>query len=136
MKKRGKRLISFIVAWTALIFSLDAQAQKTAHSAGQGLNLEPGWSVICKTIDLGYQPKNSAFSENRPQAYMDSQSAISLENAQKNLLSADFYAQNMGFFCKKEWQFEKAAGLALRFRLGSKDYCDFMEGKTFAPPQK
>ena len=42
---------------------------------------------------------------------------------------SDNYIKNLGFFCKKELLFEKATKIPFRFRLGSIDYCDRMEGK-------
>ena len=44
-------------------------------------------------------------------------------------ISADFYTRNFGFFCKKELQFEKLTKIPLKFRLGSLQYNDYLEGK-------
>ena len=49
-----------------------------------------------------------------------------------SVISADFYTQNFGFFCKKELQFEKATKIPLRFRLGSLQYNNYLEQKPNA----
>jgi hypothetical protein len=48
------------------------------------------------------------------------------------IISANFYTQNLGFFCKKELQLEKVIKLPLKFRLGTVQQCDWMEGKPNA----
>ena len=44
----------------------------------------------------------------------------------------NFYNQSLGFFCKKEVQLQKATGLPLFIRLGSKEYVDYLEKKPNA----
>ncbi len=44
-------------------------------------------------------------------------------------LPANYYNTQLGFFCKKELQIQKAVKLPIVFRLGSAAYTDKMEGK-------
>ena len=45
------------------------------------------------------------------------------------LLTPDYYMDNLSFFCRKEWQIEKATSIPFRFRLGSLDYTNYLEQK-------
>ena len=42
---------------------------------------------------------------------------------------ANLYYTQSGFFCKREWEFEKTTHIPFRFRLGSLADCNAMEGK-------
>lgn len=44
-------------------------------------------------------------------------------------LSPNYYSTQLGFFCKQEIIFEKNAKIPFKFRLGSIEECDRMEGK-------
>jgi hypothetical protein len=46
-----------------------------------------------------------------------------------SVIAADYYTQGFGFFCKKELQFEKITKIPLRFRLGTLQYNNYLEGK-------
>ncbi len=56
-------------------------------------------------------------------------------NPRQNFLSLvqpDFFLHNESFFCRQERKLENATKLPLRFRIGSLQYCNWLEGKPNA----
>ena len=47
----------------------------------------------------------------------------------KPFMPADFYSKQLGFFCKQEIKMDKAIKIPFRFRLGSVEQCNWLEGK-------
>ena len=47
----------------------------------------------------------------------------------QNQILGNFYAKQLPFFCNKELQVQKAVGIPIKFRVGSVEYCDKLEGK-------
>ncbi len=48
------------------------------------------------------------------------------------LVSPTFYCSNLAFFCRQEIKFEKITKIPFKFRLGSVQYVDYLEGKRGA----
>jgi len=55
--------------------------------------------------------------------------SVLLPAAPVPFLSANYYASHLGFFCKQEIKFEKIVKVPFKFRLGSIEDCDRLEGK-------
>ena len=55
---------------------------------------------------------------------------ISLNELPVKTLPQNFYISQIGFFCTKELQVEKLTKIPFRFRLGSVQYTDALEGKN------
>jgi len=46
-----------------------------------------------------------------------------------SIISQNYYTEHFGIMCKKELAIEKATKIPLRFRLGSLQQCNYLEGK-------
>ena len=108
----------------------DACCQNTEEKDLQGQNtftLKPAFTSY-KTINYHHSIRK-VNSRVHPQPVHTARPVIKLNPLSCSIITADFYTQNFGFFCKKELQFEKVTKIPLRFRLGTLQYNDYLEGK-------
>ena len=124
MKKGQKRNICFIVVWFGFISGMQGMAQSTYITKQLPLEsklafevpglIKPGRGSGIGSIGL-YQHILPA--------------ATQVDRMNWKLLPADYYTRDFGFFCKRELEVEKKLHLPLKFRLGSLEYCNYLEGK-------
>jgi hypothetical protein len=71
-------------------------------------------------------------SEAASQLHLSASIDTCVKKINLRVLPQNFYSQHMGYFCKKEFLIQKTISLPLYFRLGSKEYVDWMERKPNA----
>jgi hypothetical protein len=72
------------------------------------------------TIIISPEIRNNFFSKK-----------ILYQNHAFQVLPRNFNVSTLPFFCRKELQIEKLTKVPFRFRLGSVDHCNKLEGKLF-----
>ncbi len=55
--------------------------------------------------------------------------ALKNNTVQPNIVPQNYYTQHFGIMCKQELAIEKATKIPFRFRLGSLQQCNYLEGK-------
>ena len=85
--------------------------------------------LLCITT-LRAQVKADSVKQNIP-IFLPSvnQAIIAKQPAFKSSFPANLYTKNLPFFCNKELQVQKAVGIPIKFRLGTVEDCDKLEGK-------
>jgi hypothetical protein len=113
-----QRFYKIIVVLPLLLGKRAAAQQKEAIPLASTTNI----SIIGKQV-------NSSLKLPRPAttAYLLSHSAEPVFSYR--LVAPDFYTRHLAFFCRTELQLEKKLNVPLRFRLGSYEYTNKLEGK-------
>lgn len=85
-------------------------------------------------ISIGKQPAlfEKKFSAHGPLYAMDCTNRGNNFRLIRNLPTASCYPSNLGLICRAELKLDKITPVPFRFRLGSVDYVNWMEGKPNA----
>jgi hypothetical protein len=81
---------------------------------------------------VAFPPSAAAFALPFTTASANSHPGLSVSPAgspPSTSLADDYYSRHFGFFCKRELELEKTIHVPVRFRLGSLENCNRLEGK-------
>lgn len=77
----------------------------------------------------------SILNAQKPFPITKNQSTIdSLKKIPLRVLAADYYSNNLPFFCRKELQIQRVIKVPFKFRIGSVEEVDKLEGKHLVRP--
>ena len=88
--------------------------------SGKAQQADNGKSLVAKTYK--YQFSGSLALNN-----LNTEDKIFLSPF--TVIPQDYYTQHFGIMCKKELAIEKATKIPFRFRIGSLQQCNYLEGK-------
>jgi hypothetical protein len=119
MKNQSERLICFLVVWLTMFSRISVQGQKIyreelkkdfvglRYPGAQYGQISHAHFIFPKySVEMSYSPSFLGYAQ-----------------------PANLYYLQSGFFCKREWEFEKTTHIPFRFRLGSLADCNALEGK-------
>ncbi len=142
MNNRLQRLSFFLVVWFTMISCLSGWGQNISAIKPKNDFLDLTYPGAPVTKIYPGQPLHASQMTSSPGPVEGEQMGASAQIKQ-NLFKgfnwemdgsyiqpANLYYLQSGFFCKREWEFEKATHIPFRFRLGSLAECNAMEGKN------
>ena len=125
MKNWPQRLISFLVVWLTMFSCISLKGQNLLKKD----NLTPDFKhLLMPGMYAQFQSSNSDYIGG-----LDLSWGIIFARSMKSealyTIPSNIYFTQSGYFCKREWELEKATHIPLRFRLGSLAELNAMEGK-------
>ena len=126
-----QRKKSFVVVWSMLVIISGTRAQ-TAFSGPTLLAIKMDAARLAilewRPLDLNKLLDRGKLLQNDPRANRPHPALLPPITATSSL-AENYYTCHFGFFCKKELEFEKMTRIPLRFRLGSLEQVNALEGK-------
>ncbi len=141
MKNRPERKISFLVVWLTMFSCISGYGQvfykqslkvdflKLNYPGDQVDQLYPNLPVYKSLSD--YELLLDNVSSSPVPGYIERKPSKGVKGQMESsyIQPANMYYLQSGYFCKREWELEKATHIPFRFRLGSLADCNAMEGK-------
>jgi hypothetical protein len=141
MNNRQQRLNFFLVVWFTMISFLNGWGQNISVISPKtdflGLRypgtlvalLYPQWPLYKSEIacfpGLSDEEQTRVSGQIKPDPFK----GLNWGMEGSYIQPPNLYYLQSGYFCKREWEFEKATHIPFRFRLGSLADCNAMEGK-------
>lgn len=116
-----QRFIFFLVVFL-LMFQGDIFGQGKSFLSSDSSNIFVG----IRKVPVPFKSKFSITQ------FLISNNCTTGNNFRLLALPTSYYANNLGFICKKELQLDKITPLPIRLRLGSLEYVNWMEQKPNA----
>jgi hypothetical protein len=142
MNNRQQRLYFFLVVWFTMISFLSGWGQnirviglkkdflKLSNPGVSAAILYPGLPLHTSQTRYFPAPEDLEQMDIYAQGRQIPQLIFNRATDESYVQPPNLYYIQSGFFCKREWEFEKATHIPFRFRLGSLAECNAMEGKN------